>query len=116
MDALEFPYGFASETHKKYPTAIDLFKHIRAEIDKKDFDIALIGAAGLAIPIASYVKSMGRVGVDLGGHLQILFGVIGQRWRTRDDFKTLYFNDWWIDMPAKYRPKETDVCDLGAYW
>lgn len=116
VDALEFPYGFSSETHKKYPTAIDLYKDIVSEIDKKDFDIALISAAGLAIPIASYIKSIGKVGIDLGGHQQILFGVIGKRWRENKDFQTKYFNEYWIDMPDAYKPKEIGVCDQGAYW
>lgn len=117
VDALEFPYGFSPETHKKYPTALDLFEHITTEIDKKDFDIALIAAAGLAIPIASYVKSIGKIGIDLGGHLQVLFGVLGERWRRwGEPWKKKYITDWWIDMPVKYRPKETDVCDKGAYW
>jgi len=114
--ALEFPYGFASETHKKYQTAIDLFGYFCGEIDKRDFDVALIGAGGLAIPIASYVKKMGKIGIDLGGHLQFLFGVIGQRWRDREEFKEQYVKDYWMDMPATYKPKETDVCDKGAYW
>ncbi len=116
VDALEFPYGFSRETQEKYPTVRDLFEEIVAEIDKKDFDIALVSAAGLAIPIVSYIKSIGKIGIDLGGHQQILFGVIGKRWRDRQRWKEQLFNEYWIDMPAKYRPKETDVCDRGAYW
>ncbi|HUI06240.1 MAG TPA: hypothetical protein VL486_04475 [Verrucomicrobiae bacterium] len=116
VDALEFPYGFDPETHRRFPTAIDLFDHIATEIAKRDFDVALIAAAGLAIPIASQVKGMGKVGISLGGHLQALFGVIGKRWRDWADWKRDYFNEWWIEMPAAYRPRQTDVCDQGAYW
>jgi hypothetical protein len=116
VEALEFPYGFSGETHKKYPTAIDLFNYITSEIDNIEFDVALIGAAGLAIPLASYIKNKGKIAIDLGGHLQFVFGVLGKRWKEREDIKKAYLNEWWIDMPAKYRPKETDVCDRGAYW
>lgn len=115
VDTLEFPYGFDSETHKNYSTSIDLFEYITAGIDKKDFDIVLIAVTGLVIPIASYVKNIGKIGIDLGG-LQILFGVVGKRWRNLEDWKKADFIDWWIDVPAKYKPKETDVCDSGAYW
>jgi len=116
VEALEFPYGFAAETHKSYSTAIDLFKYITIEIEKRDFDIALIGAGGLAIPIASHVKNMGKIGIDLGGHLQVLFGVLGKRYRNWK-WDAWNSNEWCIDMPAKYRPKEADdVCDKGAYW
>jgi hypothetical protein len=66
------PYGFAPETQKRFGTAIDLFRSVTKEIDKRDFDVALIGAAGLAIPIASHIKRTGRMGIDLGGMLQIV--------------------------------------------
>lgn len=115
VDALEFPYGFSPETHKKYKTAIDLFEHIASQIANRDFDVALIGAAGLAIPIASHIKSIGKVGIDLGGHLQILFGVIGERWQNWESWKRDYFNDWWINMPDKYKPNRRDVGDYD-YW
>ena len=116
VDALEFPYGFSRRTHGQYSNAIALFEHIKSEIQELDFDIALIAAAGLAIPIAAFVKSLGKVGIDLGGHLQIIFGVMGKRWRSRKGWKQKYFNEWWIDMPIRYKPKEGDVCDSGAYW
>lgn len=116
VEALEFPYGFAAETHQRYPTVLRLFDEITTRLNSIDFDVALIGAGGLAVPIASHIKSMGKVAIDLGGHLQIVFGVIGQRWRTWENWKRDYFNEHWIDMPAHYRPKETNVCDGGAYW
>ena len=116
VDALEFPYGFLKETHDKYTTAIDLYKDITAEIEKRDFDVALISAAGLAIPIASHIKNMGKVGIDLGGHQQVLFGVIGKRWREQKYWQKNYFNEHWINMPTSYKPGRKDVCDQGAYW
>jgi len=116
VDAVEFPYGFAQETHRKYSTVMDLFDFIMGKINQKDFDVALIGAGGLSIPVASTIKNMGKVAIDLGGHLQFIFGVIGKRWRDSEEGKRNYYNDWWIDMPEKYKPKETDVCDNGAYW
>ena len=97
---------------------MELFGSIMGKINQKDFDVALIAAGGLSIPIASTIKNMGKVGIDLGGHLQFIFGVIGQRWRDQENCKTNYFNDYWIDMPAQYKPKETDVCDMpdAGYW
>jgi hypothetical protein len=119
LDILEFPYGFSSGTQKRFGTAINLFNYISEIIETKDFDIALIAAAGLAIPIASFIKSKGKVAIDIGGHLQILFGILGKRWLQYpfvEDWSKLYFNESWIHMPSKYRPTENDVCDKGAYW
>ncbi len=115
VDALEFPYGFTPDTQKRFGTAINLFEHIVEQINQRSFDVALIGAAGLGIPLASYVKSQGKIGIELGGHLQVLFGVHGKRWRDQANFQR-YFTKFWIDVPEKYRPAETDVCDKGAYW
>jgi len=116
VDALEFPYGFAAETQATYRTALDLFDHIARQIDKTDFDVALIAAAGLNIPIASYVKKIGKVSIDLGGHLQVVFGVLGARWKAFENFVDNYVTDSWVSMPAKYMPRKKDVCDNGAYW
>lgn len=115
VDFVEFPYGFAKATHERFPTVIDLFDSIVQQIERKSFDVALIAAGGLSIPIASTIKNMGKVAIDLGGHLQFLFGVVGKRWRTEENRKNI-FTDSWIDMPEKYKPKETNVCDKGAYW
>jgi hypothetical protein len=116
VDALELPYGFARETQERYGTALDLFDAVAEQISKRDFDVALVAAAGLAVPIVSHVKGLGKIGIDLGGHLQVLFGVLGKRWRQREYWMREIWNEHWIDMPAAYVPKEADVCDQGAYW
>jgi hypothetical protein len=116
VDALEFPFGYTAETHRHYDSSLQIFEEIAAEMSRRDFDVALIAAAGLGIPIASYAKRLGKMGIHLGGHLQVLFGILGQRWRSREDWRERYFNDWWVDMPARYRPPEKDIADNGAYW
>jgi hypothetical protein len=116
VEALEFPYGFARDTHEQYATVLDLLKDIQENIQKRDFDVALVAAGGLSIPIVSFVKQLGKIGIDLGGALQFTFGVSGKRWQHWEDFKKTFFNEYWTHLPAKYRPKETDVCDNGAYW
>lgn len=119
VEALEFPYGFARATQERYETVFDLCDEIINEIEKRPFDVALIGAGGLAIPIASHIKNMGKIGLDMGGHLQIIFGVIGQKWRNLVEWQESYYNKWWIDMPAEYKPEE-DACfeygQPGAFW
>ena len=119
VDALELPYGFSESTRQKYETAFDLYRDVISEVERRDFDIALIGAGGLAIPIASHIKNIAKIGIDIGGHLQIVFGVIGQKWRNIPRWQNDYYNEWWIDMPASYKPEE-DACfehgRPGAFW
>lgn len=120
VDAFEIPYGFAATTHTRYANALEMYAEIVSEIERRDFDVALIGAGGLAIPIAAHIKRMNKIALDLGGHLQIVFGVLGSKWKRLEDWRAVYFNDAWIDMPARYRPQETDVCPEDgvplAFW
>lgn len=115
VDSVEFPYGFSKQTHEIYDSSLELFQFIENQIKEKDFDVALIGAAGLAIPIAASVKKLGKIAVSLGGDLQVLFGVMGQRWRHKTRWQRDYFNQWWVDLPSRYRPDESDACN-GDYW
>ena len=117
VESVEFPYGFDPATQVRFPTALGLCDWICARVDAVQFDVALIAAGGLAIPIAAHIKRSGRIGISLGGHLQVLFGVLGQRWRTRESWADRYFNDAWIDMPERYRPPNwAQLTDGGAYW
>jgi len=76
--------------------------------------IALIAAGTLGSMIAVAAKEQGRVGICLGGHLQVLFGVSGRRWRERPEWRDNYFNEAWIELPERYKadPAETDA----DYW
>ncbi len=116
VDALEFPYGYSATTHARYATSLELFEDIAGEMSRRTFDVALIAAASLGIPLAAHAKRLGKVGIALGGHLQVLFGVLGKRWRECAVWRERYVNDWWIDMPARYRPPEPLLVDGGAYW
>ena len=117
VESVEFPYGFDPATRARHPTALDLRDWICSRIDAREFDVALIAAGGLAIPLAAHIKRSGRIGISLGGHLQVLFGVLGQRWRVRESWSRRYFNDAWIDMPEPYRPPRwQQLTDGGAYW
>jgi hypothetical protein len=115
--AIEFPYGYDPRTWERFPTVIDLFASIMQQVEEVKFDIALIAAGGLGIPLASQIKRRGGRAISLGGHLQVLFGVMGRRWRDRVKWKRDYFNDSWIPMPAHYRPPDAAMLsDAGAYW
>jgi len=115
VDSVEFPYGFSKRTHTLYDSSLELFESIENKIDKKDFDIALVAAAGLTVPIAASVKKMGKLALSLGGDLQVLFGVTGKRWRRKKRWQKDYFNQWWVGLPRHYHPDESEACS-GAYW
>jgi len=112
--ALEMPYGFSPSTWERYPSVLDLFAEMKERMDAMDYDVALIGTGLLGAFYAANAKTAGKIGLSLGGHLQVVFGVIGGRWRDREGWRRNYFNDAWIEMPERYRPGagETDE----NYW
>jgi hypothetical protein len=117
--AIEIPYSYitAKSTHDRFGTSINLYKSICDEMDNHKFDIALIGVGALGFPLASYIKSKGKIAISLGGHLQALLGIKGTRWKNDEYWRTNYFNDSWIDMPEKYYPENKEqLTDNGAYW
>lgn len=118
IDCLNIPYSYitATDTHKTYYNSLALYQTICGQISDRDFDVALIGAGALGMPFANYIKSLGKVGISLGGHLQIIFGVAGARWR-RDPEWQKHFNTDWVDVPPSYHPKDkNNLTDQGAYW
>jgi hypothetical protein len=114
VEGLEFPYGFDPATQQRFGTALDLLEHLKVELLERQFDVALIAAGGLGIPLASFVKRQGRVGLSLGGHLQVLFGVLGARWRNKESWRRRYFNEAWVDLPARYVPDREQTFE--NYW
>jgi hypothetical protein len=114
VEALEIGYGFAPETQARFGTSLDRLEHLQAELAERQFDVALIAVSGLGIPLASFVKSQGQVGLSLGGDLQILFGVLGDRWRNRESWRRRYFNDAWVELPKRYVPDANQTYE--NYW
>jgi hypothetical protein len=113
-EGLEFPYGYDAATQRRFGTALDLLEYLKAKLLERQFDIALIAAGGLGVPLASFVKSQGRVGLSIGGHLQVLFGVLGARWRDKESWRRRYFNDAWVELPRKYVPDADRT--IENYW
>lgn len=114
---LTIPLGALQDTQRKFGNVINLYQEICSHLSKIDFDIALIGAGGLGIPISSHVKSVGKIAISIGGHIQVVFGIIGERWRQRADWAEMYFTDAWIDMPkGGLSDQLADIADRGAYW
>ena len=119
ISAVEFPYSYVTEvkTHQQFGTSLNLYNHICDRIKNESFDIALIAAGALGIPLAAFVKSIGRIGLSLGGHRQAIFGIAGKRWKDDQFYADNYINEFWIDVPGLYHPQNKELLtDSGAYW
>lgn len=96
---------------------------MKSEIDKCDYDYALIGCGAYGFPLAAYVKRQGKKAIHLGGVLQLLFGIWGRRWNDPDawiqegtprGFYPGLKNDAWVSPGEEYMPE--NPLENGCYW
>jgi hypothetical protein len=80
-----------------------------------EFDVAIIGAGAYGLPLASYVKKLGKKSVHLGGATQLLFGIRGKRWEERSFYQQLFNESWVRPLPSEI-PQDFQKVDSGAYW
>lgn len=117
--SLDIPYSYIgqNETHAQYGDSISFFENITKKIDVLDYDVALIAAGSLAIPLAAHIKSRERVAISLGGHLQVLFGILGDRWTRNSSWVEEYINEKWVRLPKNMIPVNvSELSDNKAYW
>jgi hypothetical protein len=80
--------------HKNW---IDAYKDLVSRINKSEFDVALVGCGAIGLPLCSYIKSrLGKQAIHTAGSTQLLFGVMGGRWETRDYVKKVHWNENWV--------------------
>lgn len=98
-----------------FPSWFDALSWMCDKIDDVDFHIAIIGAGAYGLPLASFVKNIGKKGIHIGGATQILFGIKGKRWDKLPFFRQLY-NDNWVRPLPKETPGNFQTVESGCYW
>lgn len=98
---------------------------MKSEMDKVDFDIALIGCGAYGFPLAAHAKRTGHQAIHFGGCLQLLFGIKGNRWENplygavslgkKNAYNEL-FNQYWEYPDKEYIPKTAAQVENFCYW
>lgn len=101
------PVGFDS-----WFDALEWMKH---EIEKKDFDIALLGCGAYAMPLAAHIKRMGKKAVHMGGILQFLFGIKSVRYEENVQTNKC-INKFFVYPNTADKPQNADLVEGGCYW
>jgi len=97
---------------------IDSFEaldYMTNQIEKRSFDVALLGCGAYGFPLASRIKNMGKQAIHMGGALQILFGIRGGRWDSHPIISKLY-NENWVRPKLTERPQNFNQVENGCYW
>ena len=116
-------------TKSEFASWFDALKFMETEIDKIEFDIAIIGCGAYGLPLAAHVKKIGKQAVHMGGGTQLLFGILAKRWteqyagflhyRPNIDISLDYhplFNEYWVYSSQNEKPKGSEKVEGGCYW
>lgn len=99
----------------EYGSWFDALEKMENDVKKINFDIAIISAGAYGLPLASFVKDLGKKAIHLAGATQILLGIYGARWKDHPDFKSL-INEDWIQPLDEDKPKTSELLGKRSYW
>ena len=72
---------------------IETYDIMCKDISVLDFDIALVSCGGYGLPLCHHIKTLlNKSAIYIGGGLQLLFGVMGNRWENLDFWKDMMNN------------------------
>lgn len=98
-----------------YSTWFDALDYMKKQIEQVDFDVAIIGAGAYSLPLAAFVKNLGKIAIQMSGSTQILFGIKGKRWENIPEVSRL-FNEYWSRPSNEETPKMIEKVEGGSYW
>lgn len=115
--------GGDNSCFKNWFEALEWMKN---EIDKEEYDVCLIGCGAYGFPLAAHVKRTGKQAVHLGGALQLLFGIRGNRWEdpnygvkewgiARGLYSNL-MNECWVRPSENEKSNNAKAVEGGCYW
>ena len=97
----------------------ETYKIMCNDIENIDFDIALLGCGGYGLPLCNFIKTkLHKSAIYVGGGLQLLFGVMGGRWKNIEMWKNIIQEN---DTKFVY-PSGNEICnnfksiENGCYW
>lgn len=119
LQTLKAVQSFRGENNQ-FKNWFEALQYMKDEIDKRDYDICLIGCGAYGFPLAAHVKRQGKKSVHLGGSLQLLFGIKGKRWENPNYHKIYNYaalmNEYWVRPGEKFRPRNAENIEGGGYW
>lgn len=93
----------------------EALKRMKLGMESFDFDVCLIAAGAWSLPLAAHAKSLGKIGIHLGGALQLLFGITGNRWEKYGALEGIKNEHWCFPHEAD-TPDSFDGTEDAAYW
>lgn len=93
----------------------DVYNKYLEDIFEIDFDVALISCSVPSFLLAAEIKRRGKIGIQMGGVLQMLFGIKGKRFDSMPHLNCFY-NEYWIRPQSDNKPSDAEKLDNFCYW
>ncbi|HFU75308.1 MAG TPA: hypothetical protein ENK66_03595 [Arcobacter sp.] len=104
----------------------EALEYMKDEIDKVDYDVCLIGAGAYGFSLAAYIKRQGKIAIHMGGALQLLFGIKGNRWEDsnygvkewgiKPNAYVNLMNKHWVRPSEEETPQCASAVEGASYW
>lgn len=108
----KFPYLIDSNCSLNW---LDVYSSIAEILLTSNYEVALFGCGGLGLPLASVAKQTGKIGIHLGGHLQLIFGIYGNR-HLSQEWHRRCINSAWIRPLKNEVPSTANAVENACYW
>ena len=105
----------AGQKDDRFNNWFEALEWMQNETLKIDYDIALIGCGAYGFPLGSFCKNQGKIAVHIGGDLQMLFGIIGQRWLKYERVQG-QINEYWVKPDKADIPVNAQLVENACYW
>lgn len=94
-----------------------MMEQLKEKINDSDCDILLAAAGGYSNPLVVYAKSIGKVGINMGGAIDPLFGIKTKRYAEGNNrMPNTFMNEHWISPLDIDRPENAGKVEDGCYW
>lgn len=94
----------------------EALNYMKQEINKINYDVAIIGCGAYGMSLAAHIKRQGKVALHLAGWTQMLFGVYGKRWTDHQPKYSTFINQYWIRPNQNETVANIKSIEDGCYW
>jgi hypothetical protein len=89
----------------------------RLDAVKDTYDVALVSCGGYANAVCAHIFESGKSAMYVGGTLQMMWGILGQRWmRETPDVVRLFLNETWTRPKPSERPAGFEKIEGACYF
>lgn len=115
LQTLKAVQSIAGNKPAEFDDWFEALEWMKADIDKRDFDVAIIGCGAYGFPLAAHVKQIGKKAIHLGGATANLFGINSTAVQINKQLNFMV-NENWVNPSTDEIPKNYNLVENSRYW